>query len=94
MCTIRVFSRLSVTPSFARIFAARTKASFASARVRQVTTQSSAHRVSWYPWRLISLSKGVSRILLSSGELLFAIRRDVGYQSVFKYFHQRIDLEC
>ena len=38
------------------------------ARVRQVTTQSSAHRVSWYPCRLISLSKGVSRILLSSGE--------------------------
>ena len=45
-----------------------TKACSASARVRQVTTQSSAHRVSLYPCRLISLSKGVSRILLSSGE--------------------------
>ena len=45
------------------------QAFFASARVRQVTTQSSAHRVSWYPCCLISLSKGVSRILLSSGEM-------------------------
>ena len=31
--------------------------------------QSSAHRVSWYPCRLISLSKGVSRILLNKGEI-------------------------
>ena len=33
------------------------------------TTQSSAHRVSRYPWCRISLSKGVSRILLSIGEM-------------------------
>src|SRR5580700_7540306 len=58
MCTIRVFSRLSVTPSFPRIFVAWARAELASARVRQVTTQSSAHRVSWYPLCLISLSKG------------------------------------
>src|SRR5208283_4934223 len=37
--TIRVFSRLSVTPSCSRIFAARAKTCSASARVRQVTTQ-------------------------------------------------------
>src|ERR1700731_2913008 len=68
MCTIRVFSRLSVTPSFPRLFVAWARAELASARGRQVTTQSSAHRVSWYPLCLISLSKGVSRILLSSGD--------------------------
>src|SRR5262249_25413841 len=49
MCTIRVFARLSATPSCSRIFTARAKACSASARVRQVTTQSSAPRVSWYP---------------------------------------------
>src|SRR5208337_2177262 len=49
ICTIRVFSRLSVTPSLSRIFVVWARAFSASARVRQVTTQSSAHRVSRYP---------------------------------------------
>src|SRR6202022_3164110 len=74
MCTIRVFSPLSVTPSVSRILPARAKACSASARVRQVTTQSSAQRVSRYPFCLISLSKGVSRILLNKGEMTPPLR--------------------
>jgi hypothetical protein len=34
----------------------------------QVTTQSSAYLVSWYPLRRISRSNGVRRMLLSKGE--------------------------
>ena len=45
-CTIRVFCGLSVTPSGLREFVAAASAACASAADSQVTTQSSAYRVS------------------------------------------------
>jgi hypothetical protein len=62
--TIRVFSRLSVTPSVLKILLARVKACSASTRVRQVTTQSSAQRVSRHPPPIRTPPRGMLAHLL------------------------------